>query len=362
MATDNAVRWTSAEVVEVETVARDVRRIVLSPEEAVHARPGSHVDVRPGHSLDDRNDDLHDNDPRPGTLTRSYSVVDSTDGGRRLTLTVQLATASRGGSARMHRLAVGDRIAVTQPLQNFPLGVGAPRYILLAGGIGITAVLAMAQALRSRGADYHLVVSGRSRADLPYLERLTALHGDRLELHISDEGTRLDVMELVGQVRDGDHPLRTELYMCGPIGLLDAVRQAWATHGLPAPNLRFETFGSSGSWQAQPFTIRLADTGREVRVPANSTALEALEAAGMAVMSDCRKGECGLCAVRVLEVSGRVDHRDVFLDDTQKAAADQLCLCVSRAAVPTRGPDIGGTDDIDDPDGTGNAVLTVRLA
>ncbi|RLV48538.1 oxidoreductase [Nocardioides mangrovicus] len=326
MAVESTVRWGTATVADVEAVADGVRRVVLEPDEPVHARPGTHVDLRLSNGT--------------RTLTRSYSVVRSDDGGRRLTLTVALSPASRGGSRRMHALEPGERLAVTAPLQSFPLGVGAPRYVLLAGGIGLTALLAMAETLRSRGADYRLVVVGRSRATMPYLAELAATHGDRLELHVDDDGTGLDVQALVADV--AARPGRTELYQCGPIGLMDAVRRAWRAAGLPAVDLRFETFGNSGSWEAQELVVEVPRLSREVRVPADTTLLDALEEAGVPVLSDCRKGECGLCVVRLLEVSGRVDHRDVFLDDDQKAADDRLCVCVSRAAVPP-GEGVSGT-------------------
>ncbi|WP_084596488.1 PDR/VanB family oxidoreductase [Nocardioides aequoreus] len=338
MATQSTLVWGTAEVVEAEQVAEGVRRVVLAPERPTPARPGTHVDLRLAPPATDEPDG-------PRTLTRSYSVVRSDDGGRRLTLTVQLSPTSRGGSRRMHALRVGDRLPVTAPLQNFPLGVGAARYVLLAGGIGLTAVLAMAEALRSRGADYRLVVVGRSRSVLPYLEELRQRHGDRLALHVDDEGGALAVERLVGEIAAADVARRTELYMCGPIGLMEAVRRCWGEAGLPPTHLRFETFGNSGSWAAQEFVLRLPGHGREVVVPPDATALEALEEAGIPVMADCRRGECGLCLARVLDVQGRVDHRDVFLDDTQKAASERLCLCVSRVAVPP------GTDTLPaDPD------------
>lgn len=331
MASDNAPRWTTATVVGSEQVADGVRRIVLAPRAPVHARPGSHVDVRlPRTGRAGRGGPSGPG----GTLTRSYSVVDSEDGGRRLTLTVQLAVPGRGGSRRMHDLRPGDELAVTLPLQNFPLGVGARRYVLVAGGIGITALVAMAESLRLRGEDYRFVIVGRSRSVLPYLPRLRERHGDRMELHVDDEGGRLDVDVLVAGIGRDGHADRTELYLCGPIGLMEAVGRSWRAAGLPGPNLRFETFGNSGSWAPEEFVLRVRGTAREVVVPPDSTALEALERAGLDVMSDCRKGECGLCVVKIRAVTGRVDHRDVFLDESEKAADEQMCLCVSRVAVP----------------------------
>lgn len=355
MATQSTLVWGTAEVVESEPVADGVRRVVLAPDRPTPARPGSHVDLRlppPEHPS-----------PEEGparTLTRSYSVVRSEDGGRRLTLTVQLSPTSRGGSRRMHALRVGDRLPVTAPLQNFPLGVGAARYVLLAGGIGLTAVLAMAEALQARGADYRLHVVGRSRAVLPYLDQLQDRHGDRLALHVDDEDSGLAVDRLVEEIATDERAGRSELYMCGPIGLMEAVRRCWRGAGLPPPNLRFETFGNSGSWAAQEFVVRLPQHDREVVVPAGATALEALEDAGVAVMADCRKGECGLCTARVLDVHGRVDHRDVFLDDAQKAASERLCLCVSRVALPELDAPASLTESDPAPD-VRRGVLTVEL-
>ena len=344
MAVDTQPSWQKGVVVDAEPVAHDVQRIVLEPEHPQHARAGSHVDVR-------LQLDAH-------TVTRSYSVVRSEDGGRRLTLSVQLAPASRGGSRRMHALSVGDRLEMTQPLQNFPLGVGAARYVLIAGGIGITALMAMASVLRERGVDYEFVYVGRTRMVMPYLEQLADEHGERFHLHVDDEGTPLDVDEVVDAVARHDAAARTEMYVCGPIRLMDALRRSWIDHGLAAPNLRFETFGNSGAWAAEDFVVRIPRLDKEVRVDANQSMLDALEDAGVEVMWDCRKGECGLCAVKVLEVSGHVDHRDVFLDDDQKAASSTLCCCVSRAA---RG-DGAGTDVRDTtPDTTpATAVTTTR--
>lgn len=330
VAADNHPSWQQGVVVEAAPAAHDVQRIVLQPERPQHARAGSHVDVRLPLGAQ--------------TVTRSYSVVRSEDGGRRLTLSVQLAPATRGGSRHMHALSVGDRVEMTQPLQNFPLGVGAARYVLVAGGIGITALVAMASVLRERGVDYELHYAGRTRTVMPYVDRLAEEHGARFHLHVDDEGTPLDVDTVVDDVAQHEAARRTEMYVCGPIRLMDALRRSWIHHALPAPSLRFETFGNSGAWAAEEFVVRIPRLDTQVRVDADQSMLEALEGAGVDVMWDCRKGECGLCTVKVLETSGQVDHRDVFLDDDQKAAGSTLCCCVSRiargeaAATPARGP------------------------
>ncbi|MEF3120021.1 PDR/VanB family oxidoreductase [Kocuria flava] len=322
MAESHTRTWQRARVHAVEDVAENIRRIVLHPERPHPVRPGEHVDVRV--PVDG------------GVLERSYSVVDASSEGTELALSVFRTPASRGGSIAMHALRPGDVLELTQPLQDFPLRVGAPSYVLLAGGIGITAVAAMAALLRRLGADYRLVYAARSRAAMAYAGELAALHGDRLETHLDAEGTALDVGALVAGVPDG-----AELYMCGPIRLMDAVRRAWAERGLDPTNLRYETFGSSGWFDAEPFTVRIPRLGVEARVGADESVLEALERRGVEMMSDCRRGECGLCQVRILDLHGRMDHRDVFYSDRQKAPDSRMCCCVSRAVADGSGTDPG---------------------
>ncbi|MEO7351054.1 MAG: PDR/VanB family oxidoreductase [Marmoricola sp.] len=322
MAAQSKLRWQPAEVLETSDVADGVRRIVIRPRKAQPAAPGSHLDVEVTQA--------------GRTIRRSYSVVRSEDEGRRQTISVQLAPTSRGGSRAMHALREGDSLRVSYPLLNFPLGVGAARYVLVAGGIGITALVAMASALRRRGADYAVVLVGRSRGVMAYLDDLVEEHGDRLEVHVDDEGTPLDVRALVGEVSRSDHAATTELYMCGPIRLMDALRREWTRHELPGPNLRFETFGNSGAWAPEPFRVRIPALDREVTVGEEVSMLDALENAGVEVMWDCRKGECGLCVVRVLGCDGQIDHRDVFLSDEQKEQDGSLCACVSRVATGDR--------------------------
>ncbi|MFC4002490.1 PDR/VanB family oxidoreductase [Prauserella oleivorans] len=237
----------------------------------------------------------------------------------------------------MHALAVGDELTVTGPVQNFPLAVGAGRYVLVAGGIGITALVAMASALRRRGADYELVFAGRSRRVMAYLDELSAEHGDRIRVHVDDEGTRLSVPDLVSTIAAAPNAATTELYMCGPIGLMDAIRSSWTEHALPQANLRFETFGSSGRFDAEEFLVRLPQLGREIAVASDTSILDALNAAGIDTLSDCRKGECGLCLAKIVEVEGTIDHRDVFLSEAQKQRSTTLCLCVSRAVAGNTG-------------------------
>lgn len=306
----NQVRWLRGRVVSTTRVADSIAEIVVATDTATRAEPGSHVDVR-----------------LPSGDTRSYSVVAGGADGHTVTLGVHLSPTSRGGSAFMHGLRPGDTLAVTAPLQNFSLRVGAPRYVLLAGGVGITAVAAMGAVLRRLGADYRFVYVGRSHSAMAFVPELEALHGDRLDLHVDDEGTGLDVAALLDDVDAG-----TELYMCGPIRLMDAVRRGWSDRDLPSPNLRYETFGNSGWFDAEEFVVDIPDLGVTTTVGTGESMLDALERAGVDMMFDCRKGECGLCQVGVASLAGRIDHRDVFFDEQQKTESDRMCACVSRVS------------------------------
>jgi vanillate O-demethylase ferredoxin subunit len=318
-------RWRRARVLDVCDVAREVKQVVLEPEHLeAPAPPGSHIDI--GVYVNGRAD------------VRSYSVVGMGGYGTELVLGVQLARQSRGGSAFMHSLRRGREVSITQPLQNFPLTYGRPGYVLAAGGIGITALVAMGRALNARGADYRFVYGARSRDLMAFADDLVAEHGDRMELRIDDEGGSLDVEELVASVPSGG-----ELYVCGPPPMLDAIKAAWARAGRRPAELRFETFGSSGRFAPEPFTVRIPRLGLETIVSHDVSMLEALEACGAEMMYDCRRGECGLCQVKVLDIAGAIDHRDVFLSDAQHAAGDRLQCCVSRVVSP-RTAGLAGTD------------------
>jgi vanillate O-demethylase ferredoxin subunit len=162
---------------------------------------------------------------------------------------------------------------------------------------------------------------------MAYLPELQNMLGPRLDVFAADEGRRLDLAAAFAAL-----PADGECYICGPINLLDAAKQIWAKAGRPPARLRFETFGSSGRFAAATFTARIPRLNLEVEVPADVSLLDALAARGVAVLADCRRGECGLCAMDILDADSAIDHRDVFLSDQQHAENRKICACVSRAA------------------------------
>jgi ferredoxin-NADP reductase len=311
VAVSHRVAWQRATVVDAVPVADRIRRIVFAPEARRPIEPGMHIDVRVAGAT--------------GILDRSYSIVEPVGADGAYAISVFEGEASRGGARAMHALAPGDVVEVTDPLQDFPFRVGSTRYAFLAGGVGITAVLAMARAARLAGADYRIAYCGRTRPAMAYLDDLAAEHGDRLDLHVRDEQTSLDVAAFVASI-----PEDAELYLCGPIRLMDVVRREWAAAGRTPAALRFETFGNSGWFEPEPFVVGIPAQGVECVVAPHQSILEALEAAGVDALSDCRKGECGLCEARVVALHGAIDHRDVFYSERQRDAETKVCVCVSR--------------------------------
>jgi len=320
---DPVADWRGARLRSARDLAPDIRLFEIEPERAfVPPTPGGYIDVMV--QVGERAD------------MRSYSLVGPCGDGL-YRIAVKRLRDSRGGSAYLWTLSPGARLTIAGPGNHFELGRGRPDYLLVAGGIGITPIYTMALALAEAGAPFRLLYACRRRQDLALVPELREHIGGRLELFISEEGTRIDFDREIGRLGPGG-----ELYVCGPIPMMDAAKGAWRRSGRPADQLRFETFGSSGRFAAEPFTVRIPRLGREITVALNQTMLEALEAAGVEVMFDCRRGECGLCALDILEVDGVVDHRDVFFSDEEKATNAKLCACVSRVA--------GGSISVDTAD------------
>jgi ferredoxin-NADP reductase len=303
-------------------VASDVRLVEIEPEGGARPYPtGAHLDIAV------IVDELPD--------VRSYSVVGErpVDGAYRIA--VKDVADSRGGSRFVRALQPGADVEVSAPESHFELQYGRPEYLLIAGGIGITPLFGMAHALERHGRPFRLLYAVRRRDQLAFADELSELLGDRLELFVSSEGERLDV----GAQIDRLHP-DGELYLCGPVRLRAAALAAWRAKERRPDRLQFETFASGGRFEPEQFVARLADQdGREVVVRRNRTLLDALKDEGVDMMWDCLRGECGLCAVHVLDVEGELDHRDVFLDEEEQRAGETLLTCVSRA--------VGGAVTID---------------
>jgi len=260
---------------------------------------------------------------------RPYSLVDHPDhrGSATWVLGVRLEDPSAGGSRHMHGLAPGDRVSVSPPRNDFPLHDDARPALLIAGGIGITPILSMAAALARAGRDFRLHYAGRARGQLAFLEPLQAICGERLACHYDDDPqTRLNVVSILS-----DAPPDAVVYVCGPQGMIEAVKAAAAGLGIPPDRVRSELFTKAPAAGADdaPFEVELKSSGQVVTVAPGQSIIDALEAAGVDVLYDCRRGDCGICQCDVIE--GVPDHRDVILSDAEKASGKVMQICVSRA-------------------------------
>ncbi len=304
--------WMDAELVATRDYGPDIRLFEIAPAGGVVAyEPGSHINIAV--EIAGQQD------------VRSYSLVGLPRRGV-YRIAVKHVQPSRGGSAWLHTLLPGARLRITAPRNHFPLQHGASSYLLIAGGIGITPLLGMAQALQQRGADVRLLYAAQRCRDLALASEIEATLGARASFFISEDGNRLNL-----QAALSDFPADGDIYFCGPARMLQDLRAAMAALGRPQSSLRFETFGSGGLKPEESFWVRIPRLGVEVTVPPGRSMLDALDAAGIEVMSECRRGECGLCTVDVMELQGEIDHRDVFLSDHQKRENTRLCACVSRA-------------------------------
>jgi vanillate O-demethylase ferredoxin subunit len=267
----------------------------------------------------------------PGGLVRQYSLCNPPGERHRYRIAVQREAQSRGGSAAMHALAQGDTLRISEPRNHFPLAAGDAPALLVAGGIGITPLLCMAQSLASRNAPFTLHYCGRTQARLAFVDTLrTPPLAAHTRLHLDDgpEDQRFDAQAVLAACSADTH-----LYVCGPAGfmehVLDTARQlSWSEARLhreyfSAPTVPAPT-AADGS-----FELLLQRTQRVIRVAPDRTALQALQDAGVDIPSSCEQGICGTCLTPVL--GGEPDHRDLYLTDEEHARNDCFTPCCSRA-------------------------------
>lgn len=268
----------------------------------------------------------------PSGLCRQYSLVNAPSDRRRYVLGVGLAAASRGGSAYVHRqLRVGDVVRVGEPRALFGLDDAAAEQIFVAGGIGITPILAMIRGCEARRQRWRLLYCVRSRARAAYAWTL-APHVDRVTLHVDEEadGRPPDLAGWLQGATAGAH-----VYCCGPEGLMQAVAASAEQAGIAAGAVHFERFSAPSGQPAAAagaFTVVLQRSGRRIGVAPGQSMLEALEQSAVPVPFSCREGLCRSCELPL--VAGEADHRDHVLSDEERAAHRCILPCVSRARSP----------------------------
>ncbi len=274
-------------------------------------QPGAHIDVI-----------LRDG------LVRQYSLCGDPAERRRWRLGVLREEVGRGGSEYVHTvLRPGDLVQVRGPRNHFPL-VPAEHYLLIAGGIGITPILPMIAQLHRNKTPFRLVYGGRSRSSMAFVDELEH-YGEKVTLVPQDELGLPDIAGLIASAPAGTH-----VYCCGPEPLIAAVERE--TEGIAPGSLHRERFavaqtvsGAEPQPAREAFEVELASSGEVITVGPDQSVLEALEAAGVPILSSCREGICGTCETGV--ISGKPDHRDSLLSEEEKAESATMLVCVSRA-------------------------------
>lgn len=270
--------------------------------------PGAHIDVILGDG--------------PEPLVRQYSLCGEVSSGDSWQVAVLRAPESRGGSAYVHdSVREGDVMRVRGPRNHFGL-VSSPRYLFIAGGIGITPILPMIAEAEAVGAQWCLVYGGRSRAAMAFLGRLEG-YGDKVQVVPEDETGLLDIQAVLATPQSD-----TLVYCCGPAGLLDAVEEKcaiWAPGSLHVE--RFAPIEHDEDANTE-FTIVLQRSGLTLSVPKDKSILSVVRESDVSVLSSCTEGICGTCETAVLD--GEVDHRDAILDEAERDSNTTMMICVSR--------------------------------
>ncbi len=275
-----------------------------------HWSPGSHLDLL-----------------LPDGVVRKYSLCGPPEAPH-WRLAVLDEPGGRGGSRWLHRgLAEGDSLRVRGPRNHFRLDEAAPAHLLIAGGIGITPIVAMADRLRAQDRPYALHYAGRRRAAMAFVERLERDHGDRLHLYCKDEGRRMDCDALLAAAPEG-----AQVCACGPERMLEALGTLAERHGHVRLTVEHFTTGTASLLdpaRETPFEVELADSDLTLSVSADRTLLQVLRAHGIDIASDCEEGLCGSCEVAV--VAGEVEHRDRVLSAAERRQGRRMMACCSRA-------------------------------
>lgn len=266
----------------------------------------------------------------PNGLIRQYSLASSPASRSHYELGILLDPQSRGGSASAHNdIQEGALVNISQPRNLFPL-VPASGYRLFAGGIGITPMMAMAEALFLQGQPFELHYAARSRRRAAYVERLhSAPWANRVHLYFDDEA---DASPLNAQ-RQLALPAGDHLYVCGPEGFIRFITDTAAAQGWPPHQVHFEKFSAPATPHAnideQSFELQLASSGEIITVGPDESAADALVRAGVGIALSCEQGICGSCLIPVID--GIPEHRDYFQSEAEKAANQRFTPCCSRA-------------------------------
>jgi vanillate O-demethylase ferredoxin subunit len=269
----------------------------------------------------------------PRGPVRRYSLCNSPTQDTRYQIAVLLDPFSRGGSIGMHsNVHEGDVITISRPRNHFPLEGTTGHPLLLAGGIGVTPILCMAEQLARAGAEFEMHYWTRCESRTAFLSRIRAsafAANVRIQHDDSPVLQRVSLHQVFSNRTDA-----RQAYICGPPGFLEAAREAARRSGWPDEQVHFEYFRprADGTRATGEFEVQIASTGAIYVVPPEKTVLQVLAENAVEVPVSCEQGICGTCITRVL--SGEPEHRDMILTPQERARNDQFTPCCSRSRSP----------------------------
>lgn len=264
--------------------------------------------------------------PTTGNV-RQYSLWNDPTETHRYCLGILRDPESRGGSLEIHDgVKEGSLIKISHPRNHFHLQEAPERFILLAGGIGVTPLLSMAQRLQTLGKDFEFHYCSRSEERAAFVSLIkNSAFSDKVRFHFDDAGAEqlLDIPGLVGKQPEG-----ANLYVCGPQGFMDAVIDAASNWDPTAIHREYFTVNEDHENDSN-FKVKINSTGQIIDIPEDSSITEVLEQHDINIPVSCEQGVCGTCMTTVIE--GEIDHQDYFLTDPEKEAGDVILPCCSRA-------------------------------
>jgi vanillate O-demethylase ferredoxin subunit len=285
-----------------------------------------------GHELPPFTAGAHVDVHLPNGLIRQYSIWSDPADRTRYCIAVLREEGSRGGSIAIHALRVGARLQIGAPRNSFPLHDSPATSVLIAGGIGITPILAMAAQLARSGRPFQVHYCARRRSEAAFVTRLTdaVATAGALSMHFGDEPSpgRFDVRLALSAASEASH-----VYICGPQRLIEAVQKGARALGWSPDRVHAELFQpAQPPVDSRPFELHLQRSGRTLQVPADRTVLDVLDEVGISVPSSCRQGLCGTCATTVLE--GTPEHHDRVLTASERTRGKLFTPCCSRSRTP----------------------------
>lgn len=256
---------------------------------------------------------------------RHYSIATNPARQDAFEIAVLREKNGNGGAAYIHdHYQLGQTILTNKPENYFELHADDRPSILIAGGIGITPIKAMAHVLKERRVKMRFHYAGRGRWDMPYLDRLQREFGENISVYIKEEGQRMDLKSIMSAASP-----ETLFYICGPQRLIDGAIETARELNISEDRLRYERFSMTPTENARPVKLELTRSGKTIDVPADKSLLDAMLNEDIVIPYSCKAGNCKSCVVQVIE--GEAEHHDVVLTDKERNDDQMMCPCVSRS-------------------------------